>query len=156
MPWRRLTEPCSRSCFSHLGERSRFLDGVIHSIEGLPHIDAVQSEHLKHCLSLKKTDVRIHPELVCVSSRLNTGFRDLVSAVRRLGQDSAVFPLTLRRIPTLWDDVEKFVETRGAQLSPPVLPWIEYEKMVVERFGLKRALSAITQYLHDTSKVCQT
>ena len=119
----------------------------------LPHIDAVQSEHLKHCLLLKKSDVRVYPELICVSSRLNTGFEDLVSAVRRLGQDSAVFPLTLRRIPALWDDVEQFVEALGEQVSPPVLPWAEYELMVVDRFGLKRVLSAITQYLHDTSKV---
>lgn len=129
------------------------MDEAIQSIESLRHIDPVLSEHLKQCLNLKKVDVRVHDELVCVSSLRNTGFTELVDAIRRLGQDATAFPSTLRQIPSLWDDIERYVEDQGRLLALPVLPWNDYEKMIVSRFGLKRAVPAITQYLHDTGKV---
>lgn len=136
-----------------LEDHAKFIDREIRRIESKPHIVPALSEHLKHCLSLKRLETVVHSAVIGISSKENDGFAELLAAVKSMATNKSVYEHVLRRIPSLWDQVESYVEERGKSASFPFLSWKDYEKEVVERFGMKRILTEITQHLHNTGKL---
>lgn len=136
-----------------LDDRVRFVDDEIMRIESKTHITPSLSDHLKHCLSLKRLETVVHPTVVAVSSATNEGFVELLTAVTAMTTNADVFPQVLQKIPSLWDQVTCFAEEQARTLRVPYLPWKEFERQVVERFGMKRILAQITRFLHDTGKI---
>lgn len=136
-----------------LEDHAKFIDREIRRIESKPHIVPALSEHLKHCLSLKRLETVVHSEVIGISSKKNDGFSELVAAVKSIATNKSVYEHVLQRIPSLWDQVENYVEERGRSASFPFLTWKDYEKEVVERFGMKRILTQITQHLHNIGKL---
>lgn len=136
-----------------LEDRVKFIDREIKRIESKPHINPALSEHLKHCLSLKRLETLVHPQVIGISSKRNEGFSELEAALKSMAINKGVYEHVLQRIPSLWDQVERYVEERGRSASFPFLSWKDYEKEVVERFGMKRILTQITQHLHNIGKL---
>ena len=137
----------------YIKEHIKSIEKEIKKIEGRAHIPPSLSEQLKLYISLLKVQTSIHDRVSPVSSASMDGFDVLLSAIESMGADKKVFPNVMRVIPSLWVDVENYVEDRGNVLPFPLMTWQDYTDEVSKKFGMKHLMPQITQYMHDIGKV---
>ncbi len=58
-----------------------------------------------------------------------------------------------RSIPSLWVEVENYVDDKGYTMQVPLVKWDDFVAEVTKRFGMKHLIEQITKYLHEVGKV---
>ena len=142
----------SKMC-EHLEQHLAAVQAEMRKIESRPHISTALSEQLKSYLTLLSADMVTHDEVVAVSAKTLEGVPSLFAAIKSMATDKATFPNVMRPIPSLWLDIESYVEERGYQMDVPVMRWSDLADEIKLKFGTKHVLQMVVGYLADTGKV---
>ena len=143
----------SEKITQHLKKHRANIEREIKKIESRPHISPALSEQLKLYISLLKLESHVYDRVMPVSSLNMNGMDAMLQSIEEMATQKEIFPNVLRSIPSLWGEVENYLEDRGYAMKVPVLPWSEYFEQVTKKFGMKHLMGNITQYLHDIGKV---
>ena len=137
----------------HMEHHLAAVQAEMRKIESRPHISTALSEQLKSYLTLLSADMVTHEEVVAVSSSTLEGISQLFSAIKSMATDKATFPNVMRPIPSLWLDIESYIEERSYQMDVPVMRWTDLADEIKLKFGTKHVLQMVVGYLADTGKV---
>ena len=137
----------------HVEQHLTAVQAEMRKIESRPHISTALSEQLKSYLTLLSADMVTHDEVVPVSSKTLEGVSQLFAAIKSMATDKATFPNVMRPIPSLWMDIESYVEERGYQLDVPVVRFSDLADEIKLKFGTKHVLQMVVGYMADTGKV---
>jgi Leucine-rich repeat (LRR) protein/GTPase SAR1 family protein len=130
-----------------------FVDRAAKDIESRPVISPALSEQLKLYRQLKKLRLDIYPEVIATSAATLEGVAELQKAIQAWALNKDVFPKNMREIPSLWLDVECWLEEKGNLMPVPIISWEEFADMVSEKFGMRHLMANIAEYLHETGKI---
>ncbi|XP_064639362.1 malignant fibrous histiocytoma-amplified sequence 1 homolog [Lineus longissimus] len=130
-----------------------FLDRAVKDIESRPTISPALSEQFKLYMQLKKLRLDIYPEVLATSAATLEGVADLQKAIQTWALNKDIFPRNMREIPSLWLDVECWLEEQGNLMPVPIVSWEEFTDMVSEKFGMRHLMTNIAEYLHETGKI---
>ncbi len=156
LPKSKVQEVCQKvlpRIYGYIDSHRKSVEAEIKRIKSRPYISPALSEQLKLYINLTKLQTHVYDKVLAVSSAKFAGFADLLNAIQSMAEDDGIFPHVLREIPTLWGEVENFVDDRGYAMQIPMMEWDKYEEEVTRRFGMKHMIRSITNYLHDTGKL---
>ncbi|XP_013406492.1 malignant fibrous histiocytoma-amplified sequence 1 [Lingula anatina] len=125
----------------------------IKRITDMPVISPSLSEYLKKCREWLRLKVNIHSEVIPASSATMDGLEEVQAAIEKLGTNKDLFPYILRVVPTLWLDVENYVEEKGKDMLLPFMAWEAFEEELGDKFGMKHLMPSIGVYLHQIGKI---
>jgi len=112
------------------------------------------SEQVKHHgVASRRFTAHVYPKIVRVSSLKYEGFDELLQAIHSLTTDVNTRPHALIPLPSLWNQVIHHISVLAFTLSVPYMTWTAYEEELTQKFGLKRILPQVTQYLHDCGQI---
>ena len=129
------------------------IEDEVKKIESRSIIPPALQEQLKHYMSLMRVEKEIYPEVVPISAKDYSGFDRLQEAILAMSMDKKFFPSVMRVIPSLWLDVQNYVEDKGNIMKVPLLKWEDYVNDVSSKHGMKHLIGYITTYLHECGKV---
>jgi GTPase SAR1 family protein len=115
-----VTEICEKvgeKIKQHLQNHNDLIEREIKKIESKPHISPALSEQLKRYIALKKMEPRIFPQVVPVSAKAGAEMENLMEATKSMAMDKTIFPEVLKVIPSLWANVEYYIEDKGYGLQ---------------------------------------
>lgn len=103
----------------------------------------------------------VQSDVIATSSAEFVGFDQLRKSIELIAKDENQFPptpeynlpLVLHKVKTFWVDVENYLDEKSNSMVVPIMPWDEYVEEVTTKFGMKKQIKDITQYLHVTGKV---
>ncbi|CAD5119948.1 DgyrCDS8529 [Dimorphilus gyrociliatus] len=90
---------------------------------------------------------------VAFSSANLFGMEDLQRAIIKKASNKECYPLVTKTIPTLWVDVEYYIEEKGDDMQLPLVRFDDYKAEIINKFGMQHLIIDITRYLHDIGKV---
>ncbi|XP_071163280.1 malignant fibrous histiocytoma-amplified sequence 1 homolog isoform X1 [Mytilus edulis] len=112
------------------------------------------SEHLVVLSKLQYSfdHLRVPNTIIMTSSKQFVGFDLLRQEIEKLAR-SDNFPNVMQEIKTFWVDAEDYIEEKGVTMVQPVMTFEEFRNEVDEKFGMRRMINAMTEYLHEKGKV---
>ena len=112
------------------------------------------SEHLVVLSKLQYSfeHLKVPNTIIITSSKQYRGFDLLRREIEKLAR-SDNFPNVMQEIKTFWVDAEDYIEEKGGNMVKPVLSADEFKNEVDEKFGMRRMINAMTEYLHEKGKV---
>lgn len=90
---------------------------------------------------------------VAFSSLNLFGMEDLQRAIIKKAFNKDCYPFVANTIPTLWVDVEYYIEEKGDDMQLPLLRYEDYKAEIIKKFGMQNLIEDITKYLHYIGKV---
>ena len=153
---RRIPEICQDVADKVAAANKRFAQSIereIKKIESKPHISPALSEQLKSYISLLKVKMNVYETVIPFSAATMSGLTDLNDAIIKMCTNTSYFPNVMRSIPSLWAEVENYVDEKGYTMPIPLVSWDDYMAEITKRFGMKHLIDQITRYLHETGKV---
>jgi hypothetical protein len=132
------------------------IDHIKHEMElihSLPTISSSLSDRLKNFTALLNITIQIEP-CQSVSSSTFQGIEELNRTIQRsVLTQKTIFPHVDRILPTLWAEINQYVESLADVLPVPYLLWENYSSRVISKHGLPHLLNDITMSLHDEGKI---
>lgn len=112
------------------------------------------SEHLVVLSKLQYSfdHLRVPNTIIMTSAKQYVGFDLLRQEIEKLAR-SENFPNVMQEIKTFWVDAEDYIEEKGGNMVKPVLTTEDFKNEVDEKFGMRRMINAMTEYLHEKGKV---
>ena len=162
----------------HFEDRLSFVKSEVAKIVALstiPHSLYARLLKLKEVQDMLETFKGIHDQIPLISNLTLHGIHPLNQLIRSIVCNNEVFfPSVDKKIPTLWIEVEKFVQsnltriptTRFADETPRYenpnalssisgfcIDFSEYQERIIDKYGMKHMITDITRYLNSEGKV---
>jgi hypothetical protein len=123
---------------------------LIHSLQ---IISSSLSDRLKTYQSLLNINIHIE-SCQSISSLTFQGIDELNRTIQRcLLKEKSIFPHVDRILPTLWAEINQYIESLADLLPIPYLLWGNFTERVISKHGLPHLINDITKSLHDEGKI---
>lgn len=112
------------------------------------------SEHLVVLSKLQYSfeHLRVPNTIIVTSSKQFVGFDMLRQEIEKLAR-SDNFPNVMQEIKTFWVDAEDYIEEKGTTMVKPLMTVEDFKNEVDEKFGMRRMINSLIEYLHEKGKV---
>ena len=113
---RKATEICEsvhQRITKHIADHRDAIEREIKKITNRSQIPSALTDQLKRYIDLLKLETKIHPQVLPVSSKDLAGIDGLQEATKAMALNKDVYPDVLKVIPSLWSNVEFYVEDKG-------------------------------------------
>ena len=148
-------------CFSVIDNINRHIENHKRAIrdemdkikKGIDQIPKALTEQLKLYNRLLRYETEVYSKPVAMSSSSLKGMDTLFTAIVEMTDNKDVFPQVMRVIPSMWVEVDNYIDDKGYAMPVPMIQWSEYEDEIIEKFGMKHLLKQITNYLHDIGRI---
>ena len=145
------------------------------SLSTIPHSSYARLLKLREVQEALENFKGIHDQVAVISSLTMHGMNQLNQTVNSIiFNNELYFPNVNKKIPTLWIEVEKFVQTRLnripvtrftdetsrqantnaiSSISGLCIDYEEYKERITDKYGMKHMIVEITKYLNSQGKV---
>ena len=137
----------------HIENHKKAIRAEMDKIQGIDQIPKALTEQLKLYNRLLRYDTEIYSKPVAISSASLKGMDVLFRGIVEMTDNKDVFPQVMRVIPSMWVEVDNYIDDKGYAMPVPLVRWSDYEDEIIEKFGMKHLLKQITNYLHDIGRI---
>ena len=117
------------------------------------HITKALTEQLKLYNRLLRYETVVYDQPIAFSSASLKGMDKLMDAIAEMSSNKDIFPQVMRVIPSMWMEVDNYIDDKGYAMPVPLMKWKDYEDEIIEKFGMKHLIKQISNYLHDIGRI---
>lgn len=141
----------------YLREYREDMEREMKILEGPPdasqRISPAMQDQLKKLRVWSRFKMFVHTEVIPTSACTLENIEHLQNTIDKIVQNRDVFLNILRVIPTLWLDVEEYIEDLGNEMAIPLMRYVDLEEKIAEKFSMRHLVQSITEYLHEIGKL---